>query len=72
MVSIEIRENSITNKNETNSLSAPVRDGFTFIGWGGNSSATQAELTMQTLPTAENGRRLFAIWEEKSDEGGAE
>lgn len=68
VVSLEIKEKGITNKNDTNVLSVPARAGYVFKGWGANSSAQNAELSMEQLPTVEKGRRLFAIWKESEAE----
>ena len=68
VISFEMKDNGITNKNETNTLSAPVREGYSFGGWGTNSSTEVAEFTMETLPSAEVGRKVFAIWDELAAE----
>ena len=68
VISIEIKEKGVTNKNDTNKLSDPVRVGYVFGGWGSNSSATTSELSTEKLSDAEIGRKFFAIWQEESAE----
>lgn len=68
VVSLEIKEKGITNKNNSNELSSPIKLGYEFVGWGSNSSATEPSVTMEELHTAEKGRRLFAIWNEVTPE----
>ena len=59
---------NIENKNSTNHLSAPEREGYTFVGWNTSSSATKAAYTMETLQDVPDGRRVYAIWDEISEE----
>ena len=56
---------SIKNLNATNTLSDPTRAGWVFLGWGANSSATNASYTSANLNEAPDGRRLYAIWVEQ-------
>lgn len=62
VVSLEKREGSIVNRNSINTLSAPMRVGYSFVGWSTNANATVAAYTAQTLIDAPDGRRLYAIW----------
>ena len=68
VISLVMQEKGVTNKNDTNEISAPLRVGYVFAGWGANSSATTPEFSADQLQTAENGRRLFAIWQEVSSD----
>ena len=52
----------IQNFNSANTVSAPVREGYTFEGWGSSATAMQAAYTASTVSSAENGTRLYAIW----------
>ncbi len=47
-------------------LTAPVRDGFTFLGWSTSSAATSAEYYPgDTVSVSYNGSKmLYAVWEE--------
>lgn len=54
----------ITNKNDSNVLSAPLRNGYRFVGWSRDASMSTVDFTMETLTDAETGSILFAIWEE--------
>ena len=68
VVSFEMKDGGITNKNGSNTLSAPSRVGYIFKGWGINSSTDVAEFTMETISGIEFGRRVFAIWDEVAAE----
>lgn len=60
-----IERGTISNLNSTNSLSDPVRVGYTFVGWGNSSTATVPVYTSANLSEAEDGRKLYAIWAEE-------
>ena len=62
VVSVEKKDGSIYNRISSNVLSAPVREGYTFVGWSTSSTATQATYTAESLIEAPNGRRFYAIW----------
>ena len=61
----EAESGRVANLNSTNSLSDPVRDGYTFAGWGSSSTATKPSYTSENVADAEGGRRLYAIWIEE-------
>ena len=65
VISFEKNEGSIKNKNDSNAISNPAREGYTFIGWGTNSSAVTADYTSETIFNADNGRKLYAIWQQE-------
>ncbi len=54
----------ITNRNASNTISDPVRQGYTCIGWDTNAAATKATYTSDKLNEASDGRKLYAIWVE--------
>ena len=64
VVSFEKEFGGITNKNDSNTLSAPLRSGYSFGGWCKDSSLATVDYTMETLTDAETGSILFAKWEE--------
>ncbi len=63
VVSVEKREKSVTNRNPANTLCAPTRLGYSFIGWNTNASAPSAQFTAEELTDVTNGVLLYAIWE---------
>lgn len=67
VVSFARGADSIVNKNQSNVFSAPIREGYTFVGWNTNSSATDATYTMETFMEIAEGRKLFAIWAEAAE-----
>ncbi|MBE6633116.1 MAG: hypothetical protein E7620_02095 [Ruminococcaceae bacterium] len=60
-------QNSVSNRNASNTISDPTREGYIFQGWGANSTATTPAYTSANLKDADNGRRLYAIWREVED-----
>ena len=62
VVSLNKTSNTVLNRNSINTISDPVREGYTFGGWGANSSTTSASYTSETLTEATNGRTFYAIW----------
>ena len=62
VVSLEKKEGTVLNRNSSNTISDPSRNGYTFVGWGSNSTATTPSYTSETLTDAQNGRMLYAIW----------
>ena len=68
IISFEKTANSIKNKNDSNVISDPVREGYEFRGWGTTSSAMSGSYTSENLTEADNGRKLYAIWAEAPSE----
>ncbi len=64
VVSFSKSEASITNLNFSNSLSAPIQEGYVFVGWSTSSSATEATYSLENLDEAPDGRRLYAVYAE--------
>lgn len=62
---IYVEKGTISNLTSNTTLSDPVRDGYTFVGWGNNSTADTPAYTSANLSEAENGRKLYAIWVEE-------
>lgn len=65
VVSFTKGETTIENKNASNTLSLPTREGYVCIGWHTNAAATEAVYTMETIVDVTDGRRLYAVWVEK-------
>jgi uncharacterized repeat protein (TIGR02543 family) len=62
VVSLAKQAGTVQNRNSKNTVSDPNRAGYTFVGWGTNSSATSATYTSENLTDATNGRTIYAIW----------
>ena len=62
---IYVEKGTVANLNSSNSLSDPIREGYTFAGWGNSATATAPSFTSANLSEAEAGKRLYAIWDEK-------
>lgn len=60
--SVTKNENTVININTVNTVSAPQRDGFTFIGWSTVENATEAEFTADKITDVSNGTKLYAVW----------
>ena len=58
VVSLTKEKNTVLNRNASNTVSNPTRAGYTFGGWGTNSTANAAAYTSETLADATNGRTL--------------
>ncbi len=63
---IYLEKGEIRNLNASNYLSDPIREGYTFVGWGSNSTTTNVSYTSANLSEAEAGRKLYAIWAEET------
>lgn len=62
VVSFTKAEGSISYKNESNTLSMPLRDGYVFDGWSTAKDATRAEYTVESVTEAEDGTVLYSVW----------
>ena len=62
---IYVEKGTISNLTSNTTLSDPIRDGYTFVGWGNNSTADTPAYTSANLSEADNGRKLYAIWAEE-------
>ena len=53
---------TLSNINTVNVVSAPERDGYTFVGWATSENATVAEYAAENISDAPDGTKLFAVW----------
>ena len=60
--SVRKESGSVTNKNGSNTLSMPHREGYIFLGWSTNAGATAAEYGIDAIATVKDGSVLYAIW----------
>ena len=52
---------SVRNLNDTNRLSGPIKDGYSFLGWS-TAENGDVEYTEKTLSAIADGTRLYAIY----------
>lgn len=62
---IYVEKGTIANLNSSNALSDPIREGYTFVGWGNSSTTDVPAFTSANLSEAEAGKKLYAIWAEQ-------
>ena len=65
VVSFEKKLGGIAHKNDSNTLSDPIKEGYIFIGWSKSADSTLPDYTSQNVTNAENGFTLYAIWDPK-------
>lgn len=58
---------TVSNLNSNTTLSDPIREGYTFLGWGNTATADAPAYTSANLSEADNGRKLYAIWAEEQN-----
>ena len=62
VVSFEKTADSIENFDAINGISAPVREGYTFVGWATEENGTPA-YTADEVMNAPDGTTLYAVWQ---------
>ena len=55
-------ESAITNKNTSNELTSPMREGYTFGGWALDPESTVPDYDTENIVDLPEGTVLFAIW----------
>ena len=60
--SIKKGSGSVTNKNSSNTISIPNREGYVFVGWATKPNATTSSYDKDGIITAKNGSVLYAVW----------
>ena len=50
-----------------NTVTAPVRRGYEFVGWTTTAGGTTAEYAAENFCDAPDGTTLYAVWQEKSE-----
>lgn len=63
VVSFTKTETSVSNPTALNGISAPTRNGYTFLGWSSAYGSLTAEYTAQSVTDAPNGTKLYAVWQ---------
>ncbi len=62
---LSVDKGHIANLTSKTNISDPVREGYTFAGWGTSATATSPAFTSANLSEADRGVRLYAIWIEE-------
>ena len=62
VVSVEKGSASVTNKNDSNTISIPYREGYVFAGWATKSDATEPVYDVNGILAVANESVLYAIW----------
>lgn len=63
VVSVTIGENGISNPLAKGGISAPVRDGYTFVGWTTREGSSEVEFSADNLGKVEKGVTVYAMWQ---------
>lgn len=63
IVSVTVTEDSLFNVNGSNTVSAPVRDGYTFAGWA-VSEGGSVEYAAEEIGSVPAGTTLYAVWQQ--------
>lgn len=61
VVSVTVGENTFLNSLAENGFSAPVRDGYTFVGWS-KTEGGSLYLNANEISSAKKGETLIAVW----------
>ncbi len=59
--------NTISYLNTVNTLSAPERAGYRFVGWATSEGATEIEYSAENLDKVADGTKVFAVWAVDND-----
>ena len=62
-VSFVIGAGNPKNLNQSNVLTAPGKEGMTFVGWASSPDASHAEYTPGNVKSAPDGTRLYAVYQ---------
>ena len=62
---IYVEKGTVSNLTSNTTLCDPIREGYTFLGWGNNSTTEVPAYTSENLSEADDGRKLYAIWIEE-------
>ena len=65
IISFVKTEQSITNKNVSNQLASPSREGYIFGGWALDPESTVPDYDTENVIDLEDGTTIYAIWLEQ-------
>lgn len=63
VISFVASEGGMENYNAVGGISAPIREGYAFLGWSSRQGSGEAEYTSETVSSAPAGITLYAVWE---------
>ena len=63
VVSVTVGEGTVENPFALGGISAPVREGYTFVGWSLTPGGTTVAYSARALATAPAGTTVYSIWE---------
>lgn len=66
---VYVEKGTISNMTSSTTLSDPIREGYTFVGWGNSSTTDVPSFTSENLSQADTGKKLYAIWVEELNNG---
>ena len=52
----------------TGKIAAPIKEGYTFVGFSATSGSDTAEYTLDSIAKAPNGERLYTVWSNNETE----
>ena len=62
VVSVQIKDKTLLNKQAKGGFTAPVREGYTFAGWATSPDATEPNYDAAQLTEVPTGTTLYAVW----------
>ena len=62
VLSVTVSQDLLRNAKATRGISAPIRAGYTFVGWTAQQGSTTADYTAANVADAPAGTVLYAIW----------
>jgi hypothetical protein len=62
VVAVEVSETSFSNYNERSGNSAPVREGYEFLGWSTSEYSQNVEYLLGEMDSVPLGTKLYAVW----------
>ncbi|MBQ7643165.1 MAG: leucine-rich repeat domain-containing protein [Clostridia bacterium] len=64
VTSVTVGETTLTNSYATGTISAPVREGYTFAGWALTPDAEEGEIPAEDIVKQVIGTTLYSVWTE--------
>lgn len=62
VVSVTIGQSSFSNCNESNTIHAPVRLGYIFLGWTTEYGSDKVQYSAEEIGNVPMGTVLYAVW----------
>lgn len=68
VISFTKTQSGVSNLFERNTVSEPVRDGYTFAGWASTPNAAAGEFAADEIGNIRDGATVYAVWLEATEE----